>query len=350
MFDYALNVGNGTNENGGLNDFNGHPLRVMLYIHLFSHGLAQELTTAHLVQENAVFSQVFALKYGALTDYLTGIYDRFTYASDEDFDERKKVNGMIKGTPDYASRMKPPVANQLEWELDYYEIFESYASDILKKVYQNNDLNVKNDKALQDYYQALEGIFHKLPARYEKFETLKGLITFAADSINHLVIRHQFYGTTAIASAMDPRLGSTQTCKDGGPPAVDEWRSLAYVAMATAYANFVHLLYDPSDYPGAKHNAPPPLLNVFEDATPVPLESSVGGKALSQAELVKVMKDAWESMQTKLDNLQTKWTAGVKGGCLKDTDVDPDQYNYRQDVNYMYFRPMPRDIHTGPGY
>ena len=348
MFDYALNVGMGTNATGGLNDFNGHPLRVMLYIHLFSHGLAEELTTEHLVQENAVFSQVFALKYDALTDYLTGVYNRFTYASDEDFKERQKVNELIKGTPDYTSKKAaPPVHNQLEWELEYYDIFKSYSQEILTAVYQGSDENVKNDQALQKYYQALVGIFHELPARYEKFQTLKGLVTFAADSINHLVIRHQFYGTTAIASAMDPRLGSTQTCKDGGPPAVDEWRSLAYVALATAYANFVHLLHEPTDYPNADPNAPPPLLNVFDDATPVPLVSAGGDKALSQPKLVNTMKEAWESMQTKLSNLQTKWT---DGGSLNDTDLEPDQYNYRQDVNYMYFRPLPRDIHTGPGY
>ena len=111
MFDHALNSRRGTNAQGGLDDFNGHPLRVMLYIHLFSHGLAEELTTEHLVQENAVFSQVFSLKYEALTTYLTGIYNRFTFASDEDFEERESVNQLLTGNPvlDYASNPRPPL-------------------------------------------------------------------------------------------------------------------------------------------------------------------------------------------------------------------------------------------------
>ena len=146
---------------------------------------------------------------------------------------------------------------------------------------------------------------------------------------------------------MDPRLGSTQTCKDGGPPAVDEWRSLAYVALATAYANFVHLVYDPEDYPDVNPNASDPLLNVFEDATPVPLIA--GEPPLTKRRLISTMREAWDTMQTKLKDLQVQWTSANRS-TSNDTDREPDRNIYREDVNYMYFRPLPYDIHTGPGY
>ena len=278
-----------------------------------------------------MFNQVFALKYDALVDYLSSVYGKFTYASDEDFGYRSLVNQDICGTDaSYITTFdvcSPPVANALQWEKEYYQIFETYAGSIVKAVYANEDKNVKEDLALQDYYNALTQLFHKMPARYDEFQTINGVTKFVADTINHLVIRHQLYGTTAVASVMDPRLGSTQTPKDGGPPAVDEWRSLAYVALATAYANFVHLLDDSEQ-----------LSSVFDDAVPVLLNQR-------KQDLVRDMKKAWGEMQKSLHKKQKEW---VKRGDTDTATADPN--NYRKDVNYMYFRPTPKDCHTGPGY
>ena len=335
MFDVALNPYGG----GGRDNYNGHPIRVILYIHLFSHGLAEELTTEHLVQDGAVFSQIFALKYDALTTFLTRQYNYFVYASDEDFEYRKDVNKNITGKMPWAS--DAPVSNALEWESAYYKIFTTYASDIMQAVYGGDDANVQGDEALQKYYKALVCVFHSMPARYDEFKTVKGVTTFIADSINHLVIRHQLYGTTAVASVMDPRLGSSQTPTDGGPPAVDEWRSLVYVALATAYANFVRLVYDASDYPADQIERP--LEKIFDDATPVP---SQVGATKQKSVLIGDLKKAWRKLQTNLTKLQNEWV----GEHDHDTDRDPTPFNYREDLNYMYFRPLPKDCHTGPGY
>lgn len=64
-FDYDLN------KTFPRSTFNGHPIRLILYIHLFNHILAAELTVCHLVQEAAVFSQIWALTYDSLLNYIT---------------------------------------------------------------------------------------------------------------------------------------------------------------------------------------------------------------------------------------------------------------------------------------
>jgi hypothetical protein len=76
---------------------------------------------------------------------------------------------------------------------------------------------------------------NKMPDRCDEFKTVKGVTRFMAHTTQHLVVRHQFYGTTAVAASMDPRLGSTEVPVDGGTMPVDEWRCLAFVALATAY-------------------------------------------------------------------------------------------------------------------
>ncbi|KAL7557954.1 hypothetical protein ACA910_020323 [Epithemia clementina (nom. ined.)] len=324
MFDVALNP-------EGTEHFKGHPLRIVLYMHLFSHALAEELTTEHLVQIGSVFPQIFALKDTALTNYLTNTYREFKYASDEDFEHRGRVNSKMSGTTveEGGVERQLPFANQLEWEREYYDIFKGYASETMKAVYQEDDTNVVGDQALQNYYKVLEEYFHGMPDRYQKFQTFAGLVTFVADTIHHLVIRHQFYGTTGTVMAFDPRIGCTQTPKDLGPQGVDEWRSLVFVGMATAHANYVPLLND-------DHS----LEDIFDDATSVPLEN---GQALSDGELAEKLKGAWKKMQDAVQRLQTDWA-------MADSGQGTERDNFANDYNYMYFRPLPQDCRLGPGF
>jgi hypothetical protein len=67
-----------------------HPFRTFMYLHLFSHELAEELTTEHLVQEGAVFTQVFATAHDGLIKHLNDCYHSFEYGEDEDFGECSK--------------------------------------------------------------------------------------------------------------------------------------------------------------------------------------------------------------------------------------------------------------------
>ena len=89
----------------------------------------------------------------------------------------------------------------------------------------------------------LSELFHQpLPKRYEQLKTKTGLARFVSDTIHHLVIRHEVYGTTGVRLSLDPRMNKVQVPKDGGPCAIDEWRSLACVAMATSRVRYTSLM------------------------------------------------------------------------------------------------------------
>jgi hypothetical protein len=272
-----------------------------------------------------------------LCNYLTREYTNFTYASDEDFEYREKImKPLEKATHE---KYGPPVSSAVEWEKEYHDIFMKYADRMAKAIYVS-DYEVQEDAALQGFYQTLECVFNKMPKRYEEFKSVKGVTRFMADTTQHLVVRHQFYGTTAVSAAMDPRIGSTQTPKDGGPPAVDEWRSLSMVALATAHSNFVHIITDPDENPDSLEQRP--LEDIFEDATPVSKDRG------HTKDLVSGMKNAWNGMQEDLKRLNDKWIDDTHHHYKNRERVSPS--NWKSDYNYMYCRPLPEDLHTGPGY
>lgn len=192
------------------------------------------------------------------------------------------------------------------------------------------DWDVQNDGALQEFFRSIQSIFAHVPQRFHNFTTKKGLVRYISDTINHLCVRHEVYGTTGVSGALDPRLNCSQTPRDGGPPAVDEWRSLAFVALATAYVEFVHLLQDASNG-GANNDRK--LEDIFDDATPV------GGRHELTKVLIDNMKQAFRELQTGLRQLHDEWYIDIK-------QSDPSEAC----ENYMYFRPLPADISTGPGY
>ena len=131
-------------------------------------------------------------------------------------------------------------------------------------------------------------------------------------------------------------IGGTQIPVDGGPPAVDEWRSLAFVALATAYANFVHIVEDPQNYTATMNYTP--IHTIFDDATPVHDGSE-------RSDLVRRMKNAWELMQEDLKKLEEDWTDLPYGEYKRGNSP-----NWLKDENYMFERPLPSSLHTGPGY
>jgi hypothetical protein len=83
-----------------------------------------------------------------------------------------------------------------------------------------------------------------------------------------------------------------------------------------------------------------PIKHMFNDATPVDGES-----CKDESVLVAKMKASWEQMQTDLKALEHEWT-GVQY-CGSDNGAKP---NWLKDKNYMYGRPLPSTLHTGPGY
>lgn len=287
-------------------DVNGqwnHPIRTMLYLHLFSHELAEEITTEHLIQKGAIFNQIFATKYDSLINHLNDCYANFEYGADEDFEKRIKLLSLNKSSNSKVLDILPNAC--IKWELEYEKIWSRYATKIVDAVYASND-DVANDKYLQCFYHnLLEILVNGLPARYQDFTTKNGLIRYLVDTIHHLVIRHQVYGTTGIRGVMDPRISKVQVPKDMGTTAVDEWRSLAYVALATGRARFT-LLMDDFTY-------------LLEGVNP---------------EYQEAMREAFTTLQSDLKILDGKWTATSDA----------------QMFNEEYFRALPSSLHTGPGY
>jgi hypothetical protein len=278
-----------------------HPVRTFMYLHLFSHELAEELTTEHLVQEGAVFSQIFATTHDSLIKHLNDQYHRFTYAEDEDFEYRKEIMTMENG------ELLPGAC--INWELEYAQIWRKYTDDIMDVVYAN-DQEVADDKYIQDMARGMKEVFlNELPERYDDFKTKKGLSRWASDTIHHLVVRHQVYGTTGINAALDPRISSSQIPKDGGTPGVNEWRSLMGVALATACARFT-LLYGKDEEK---------FVYLLDGLEPKYKDG---------------MTPIFEELHDNLKELDEKWTASS-------ADLE---------FNYNYFRAIPSDLRTGPGY
>ncbi len=289
-----------------------HPFRTFMYLHLFSHELAEELTTEHLLQEGAVFSQVFATTHDGLINHLNDVYQAFEYGEDEDFDARKAAMTMRRCEDGSDAGLLPNAC--IAWELEYRDIWQRYAGTMIDAIY-DDDAAVENDQYLQAFHQELQTLIpKKLPERYKGFQTKEGVSRFASDTIHHLVVRHQVYGTTGARAALDPRISSPQVPRDGGPPGVDEWRALASVALATGRARFT-LLSGESD----KCHRFNYLLHGVD-------KRYVQGDA--------GMAKAFDQLQTDLHDLDAKWD---------ETDED-------KRFNYDYFRPLPRDLRTGPGY
>lgn len=278
-----------------------HPFRTFMYLHLFSHELAEELTTEHLVQEGAVFTQIFATTHDSLINHLNDEYHRFEYAADEDFEYREEIMRMDNG------QLLPGVC--INWELAYAKIWRKYTDALIHTIYPD-DKAVQNDKYLQDMYRGLKQVyFNNLPKRYAELQTKAGLSRWASDTIHHLTVRHQVYGTTGINSAMDPRISSPQVPKDGGTPGVDEWRSLVCVGLATACARFT-LLLGPNDEK---------FVYLLDGVDPVYYQG---------------MAKAFEDLHDDLVALDKKWTSDAEN----------------RTFNYNYFRAVPSVLRTGPGY
>ncbi len=65
-----------------------HPLRAVLHLHYFTSTFVQEITTAHLLAQKAIFAQIFALTHDELSRYLDDNYLRYQYCEDIDHAKR----------------------------------------------------------------------------------------------------------------------------------------------------------------------------------------------------------------------------------------------------------------------
>lgn len=216
-----------------------HPIRVAMYPHLFAHELAEELTTQNLLEDNAVFPQIFATTNASLARYLNDRFAEYQLGSDEDFAEREAI--LMAGRQ--GATLEETLPNcSLIWEKRYAALWNEYASSLVNATYPSDEA-LRNDQYVAHLASNLDALFQQpLADKYAQLSTRQGLIRFIADIMHHLIIRHEVYGTSGVRLALDQRINQVQVPKDGGPPAIDEWRSLACIAMATSRVRYVSLI------------------------------------------------------------------------------------------------------------
>ena len=327
-FDCALN------KFRRLEGFNAHPLRVVLYVHMFSHALATELTVEHLLQKNGVFEQVFALNHESLVEYMEDKFYTFDFCSDEDWAYRTACMAPLLSQAKNASvdgAVEPGFSCSLEWELCYKQHTDTYAQAAIGAMY-DSDEDVKADTELAGFWKELCGLYAAISDRYDKLQTKDGLALFVSDLVFHLTVRHELYGTCAMAGAFDSRIMTPYVPEDGGNIALDEWRSFVYIGLVTAYPPFVNLVQDDTQNDcnnNINHNSNASkqrrLECVFEDATPV------GGKG-NQMKLAETLRNGFLGLTDNLCRLQREWDSRDPSG------------------EWKLLVPQPKALHSGPGY
>jgi hypothetical protein len=277
-----------------------HPIRIALYPHLFAHELAEELTTQNLLEDGAVFTQIFATTNAALMRHLNDRFSEYQLGRDEDFDYREKV--LLSGRKGERLADVLP-GSSLIWEREYAEVWQEYADAIVNGAFESDE-KVADDRCIQTLFANLSDLFlQPLPKRYAQLATKSGLARFIADTMHHLIIRHEIYGTSGVRLSLDPRINKVQVPKDGGPPAIDEWRSLACVAMATSRVRYTKLLINFS--------------NVFSD--------------IEDEDIRLKLRKAHTQLKSQLQRLEEKFNSD---------GVD----------NYQTLRLVPADLDIGAGY
>lgn len=277
-----------------------HPVRLALYPHLFAHELAEELTTQNLLEDKAVFPQIFATTNASLMRHLNDRFGEYELANDEDFDHRERV--LLTGRDGQSLEDVLP-SSSLIWEKRYAAIWLEYATRLIESAYPT-DAKVESDECVQVLFANLTATFRQpLPSRFDELKTRTGLARFIADMMHHLIIRHEVYGTSGVRLALDPRINKVQVPKDGGPYGIDEWRSLACVAMATSRVRYTQLMTD--------------YTNVFDD--------------LTDADIKQKYRDAHTQLKAQLAALETEF---------KSDEVE----------NYDTLRLLPSELDIGAGY
>jgi hypothetical protein len=232
--------------------------------------------------------------------HLNDRFQEYQLGRDEDFESREQA--LLSGREGASLEELLPQAS-LNWELAYARIWQEYAAGLVDAAYAS-DAQLAKDPCVQTLHGNLSSLFRvALPERYGRLQTKAGLSRFIADLMHHLIIRHEVYGTSGVRLALDPRINKVQVPKDGGPPAIDEWRSLACVAMATSRVRYTLLV--------------PDFSNVFAD--------------LRDPAVREQYQAAHERMQAQLAELEQRY--------LSD-GVD----------NYETLRLLPSELDIGAGY
>lgn len=282
-----------------------HPIRTAILPHFYNHIVVEEKTTAHLLEDLAVFPQVFAFTHPALADYYNLVFAKLHFLQDADLSKRLGVLGYdytdaqltdVHGTVkrEFTSlgslrreekkdervhgglpqQIDPTLQSQISWEVSYYRLLFRYATSIVDAVYKIDD-DVAKDPAIKRLHDELRYALSEtnkkrkypdqqeprttltgaptdssqvLPERFGTLSTKSTLARFIADSIFCVSIRHEIYGKIITRYGFDYALIQTQVATDYGPPAIEDYMSLLYVALATSRPKYIPFMYDYAPY------------------------------------------------------------------------------------------------------
>ena len=214
---------------------NCHPFYAIMNIHFYNHCLVEEITTAHLVEKGAVFSQIFALKHEDMCTFINDYFCSIEFGSEADLESRIEVLGII------------PRYSQIEWQLEYKKIFKRYAEKVVDIMYPN-EMDLQNDTLISNFYDELNSTLESRRGgapglqRFSKFSEKKYLVNFITDCMHIAIVSHKVYGTKVPEYAVHPTLMPSQVHLDFSLPSIDDYMSLIFVTAATSRVNFTLLL------------------------------------------------------------------------------------------------------------
>jgi hypothetical protein len=230
-----------------------HPIRLLLQLHFYNHSVLEESTTAHLLEETSVFPQIFAFTPRGLAGYYNRVFQEFTMAQDADFEgSRLPLWGEAADATSASIKQPGQYRTQLSWEKRYHEMWMRYATAIVNAVYAD-DTALRKDAQLKRFADELRvamggvvvqgaaaAVPVQLPARHQ-LDSRKSLARFIADAIFCITIRHEIYGRISTRYGDDYTIIQGQVPEDFGNPAVEDYHSLVYIALATSRPNYIKL-------------------------------------------------------------------------------------------------------------
>ena len=316
----ALALHNGFDTNDG-SYF--HPWRTAMHLHFFNHIIVNDSTTGHLLENSAIFTQIFPFTVYALYDFLHAVVRNFDYMSDADLEARKAVTDGIM--PEQAT---------LNWEAKYKQIYCNYAQ-MVADVCWKTDADVAKDVQMQMFLRNLASNIPKgLPSRFKSegtiaFTTKAQVVEFTASAIHIVTCRHEVYGTLFGNWAYEPYIMQSQLPLDFGPPAVNDYQSMVGIAMATSRKPATKLMIREDPMPGEK--------------TTVGLPKNAQGVGMRDFKyFLKNLPDAeYDGMGKAFDYLQ---------GALNALYVDMAGNREKRELANWFLQVTPEMLELGAGY
>jgi len=218
-----------------------------MHLHFFNHIVVNDSTTGHLLENTAIFVQIFPWTIRGLYQFLEAVVRNYDYMSDADLETRKAVTDGIM-----------PEQSTLTWESKYKAIYVNYATQIADVTWKTDE-DVAKDKQMQQFLKNLNVNIPKgVPARLRSRDGTVAVTSKAqaaeimASAIFVVTCRHEVYGTLFGNWAYEPYIMQSQLPLDFGPPAVNDYQAMVGIAMATSRKPATKLMIREDPMPGEK--------------------------------------------------------------------------------------------------